>query len=250
VLFTWWAPELWRRFTIALRRQVSSAIRAAGGDSNLVRVSFVKVVEFQRRAVPHFHTVIRLDGPPGSDGEPIPPPVGVRIDAAGLAGLVHRAAAQVSVEVAAPNTTIVALRFGTQTDVQPITPTSVAGETAGITPGLDDRSGDAVGGVGRSPRRVAGYLAKYVCKSVAEFGLAPQRMSPLAIDTLDVRDHIRAILSTLRDLAGLPGYADAALAAHPGVSGACHLQIAAILDHYGCAARPPSNLAPAAHPHW
>jgi hypothetical protein len=122
VLFTWWAPELWRRFTIALRRKVSSAIRAASGDSNLVRVSFVKVVEFQRRAVPHFHTVIRLDGPPGSDGEPTPPPVGVRIDAAGLAGLVHRAAAQVSVEVAAPNTTIVALRFGTQTDVQPITP--------------------------------------------------------------------------------------------------------------------------------
>ncbi len=30
----------------------------------------------------------------------------------------------------------------------------------------------AAGGVGRAPRRVAGYLAKYVCKSVAEFGLA------------------------------------------------------------------------------
>ncbi|WP_367141373.1 replication initiator [Mycobacterium sp.] len=49
-------------------------------------------------------------------------------------------------------------------------------------------------------------MAKYVCKSVAEFGLAPQRISPMAIEALNVREHIRAILCTLRDLAGLPGY--------------------------------------------
>ncbi len=206
VLFTWWAPELWRRFTIALRRQVAAAVRAAGGDRSLVRVSFVKVVEFQRRAVPHFHAVIRLDGASDSDGQPAPPPAQVGIGAGRLAGLVHQVAAQVSVQVAGPNATTVTVRFGTQTDAQPITPSSVSSETISAAPGSDDKGGGAAGDVGRSPRRVAGYLAKYVCKSVAEFGLAPQRMSPLAIDTLQVREHIRAILSTLRHLAGLPGY--------------------------------------------
>ncbi|MBS4730128.1 hypothetical protein MSM1_17930 [Mycobacterium sp. SM1] len=205
VLFTWWAPELWRRFTIALRRQVAAAIRDAGGDANLVRVSFVKVVEFQRRAVPHFHAVIRLDGPPADDGQPTPPPA-VGIDAGRLAALVHQVAAQVSVAVPAPNATTVTVRFGAQTDAQPITSTSVSGGTVSAAPGSDDRGGGGASGAGRSPRRAAGYLAKYVCKSVAEFGLAAQRMSPLAIDTLDVREHIRVILSTLRDLAGLPGY--------------------------------------------
>jgi len=204
VLFTWWAPELWRRFTIALRRQLAAAIRDAGDDPYRVRVSFVKVVEFQRRAVPHFHAVIRLDGPPDHDGQPTPPPAHAGIDAGRLAGLVHRVAAQVSVAVSAPNATTVTVRFGTQTDTQPITPTSISCETTGAATGLDDAA--TTSGVGRSPRRVAAYLAKYVCKSVAEFGLAPQRMSPLAIDTLPVRDHIRAILCTLRDLAAVPGY--------------------------------------------
>lgn len=205
VLFTWWAPELWRRFTIALRRQLAAAIRDAGGDRNLVRVSFVKVVEFQRRAVPHFHAVIRLDGPPADDGQPTPPPADAGIDAGRLAALVHQVAAQVSVPVAAPNASSVPVRFGAQTDAQPITPAGKIGETTSATTELGDPSNTA-GGTVRSPRRVAAYLAKYVCKSVAEFGLAPQRMSPMAIDTLDVREHIRAILSTLRDLAGLPGY--------------------------------------------
>jgi hypothetical protein len=205
VLFTWWAPELWRRFTIALRRQVAASVRAAGGDPYLVRVSFVKVVEFQRRAVPHFHAVIRLDGPPADDGQSTPPPAHAGIDAGRLAALVHQVAAQVSVAVPAPNASSVTVRFGAQTDAQPITPAGEMGETTSATTGLDDAD-KLAGGVGRSPRRVAGYLAKYVCKSVAEFGLAPQRMSPLAIEALDVREHIRVVLSTLRDLAGLPGY--------------------------------------------
>ncbi|KAA8958641.1 replication initiator [Mycobacterium sp.] len=205
VLFTWWAPELWRRFTIALRRHVSSVIRDAGGDPYRVRVSFVKVVEFQRRAVPNFHAVIRLDGPPADDGQPTPPPAHAGIDAGRLAGLVHQVAAQVSVAVPAPNASSVTVRFGAQTDAQPITPAGEMGETTRATAGLDD-SDKTAAGVGRSPRRVAAYLAKYVCTSVAEFGLAPQRISPLAIEALDVREHIRAILSTLRHLASLPGY--------------------------------------------
>lgn len=67
VLFTWYAPELWHRFTVVLRRLVARHCRDSGGNLG-VRVAYVKVVEMQRRAVPHFHTVIRLDNATARDG--------------------------------------------------------------------------------------------------------------------------------------------------------------------------------------
>jgi hypothetical protein len=48
---------------------------------------------------------------------------------------------------------------------------------------------------------VAAYLAKYVTKSVAEFGVGIRRMSPLAVAELDVTAHVRAILTTITDMA-------------------------------------------------
>ena len=70
VLFNACAPELWRRFTITLRRTLA---RRAGLTNKAlaaqVRVSFAKVAEYQRRGVVHFHAIIRLDGPTG----PTPP---------------------------------------------------------------------------------------------------------------------------------------------------------------------------------
>ena len=69
VLFAWHAPELWRRFTIALRRLLDSHLRAIGEVAGSVGINYVKVAEMQRRAIPHFHAVIRLDGPP-APGEP------------------------------------------------------------------------------------------------------------------------------------------------------------------------------------
>lgn len=66
VLFNACAPELWRRFTIALRRALA---RRAGLTNKAlaaqVRVSYAKVAEYQRRGVVHFHAIIRLDGPAG-----------------------------------------------------------------------------------------------------------------------------------------------------------------------------------------
>jgi len=63
VLFTWHAPQLWHRFTVTLRRSVDQR-------SSDAQVSYVKVVELQRRGVPHFHAVIRLDDP--SPAIPLP----------------------------------------------------------------------------------------------------------------------------------------------------------------------------------
>ena len=66
VLFNACAPELWRRFTITLRRTLA---RQAGLSSKAfaaqVRLSYAKVAEYQRRGVVHFHAIIRLDGPTG-----------------------------------------------------------------------------------------------------------------------------------------------------------------------------------------
>jgi hypothetical protein len=42
-----------------------------------------------------------------------------------------------------------------------------------------------------SGRQIAGYLAKYVTKSVADFGIAVRRFTTAAIDQLDVTHHVR-----------------------------------------------------------
>jgi uncharacterized Zn-finger protein len=190
VLFAWHLPELWRRFTITLRRALGSRLQDAGVTPDAVRISFVKVTEMQRRAIPHLHAVIRLDAPTEPRQSPRPPTAGVA--APELAGLVLDAARAVTLIVANPDaatdTCERTLRFGTQIDAQPLT-------TAG--PADHDELTRGV----RSGRTVAGYLAKYVTKSVAEFGVAVRRISPLAIPTLDVTPHVRAILTTITGLA-------------------------------------------------
>jgi hypothetical protein len=196
VLFNWHAPELWRRFTIALRRTLTRHLRSIGTDPNALRASFVKVAEYQRRAVIHYHTLIRLD--PTDDTAPDDHPEVV--SAIELATLVRQAANHVQLPVTADQTADTAptrphqaevrvLRFGAQIDTQPLT--AASGETG--KPGL--------------ARRVAAYLAKYTTKSVAEFGIAARRISTAAIAELDIAAHTRGILSTLADLATLPGNA-------------------------------------------
>ena len=72
-MWQWWAPELWRRFTIALRRQLARHLGLSEtATRQLVRVQFAKVAEYQRRGVIHFHALIRLDGRP-TDLDPYPP---------------------------------------------------------------------------------------------------------------------------------------------------------------------------------
>ncbi|HSS25949.1 MAG TPA: replication initiator [Mycobacterium sp.] len=196
-LFNWHAPELWRRFTIALRRTLTRHLRASGVDPGALRVSFVKVAEYQRRAVIHYHTLIRLDST--DDNASTSAGSTPDVSAIELAALVHQAANQVRLPVALDTTAGTAaasssqaevrmLRFGAQVDTQPLIAAGDSGK-----PGL--------------ARRVAAYLAKYTTKSVAEFGIAARRISPAAIDGLDIPAHTRVILSTLAKLATLPGNA-------------------------------------------
>lgn len=166
VLFTWHAPELWHRFAVGLRRRVR---RRASADSP-VRVAYVKVVEMQRRAVPHFHAVIRVD----ADSD----------DAIGteeLVILIRKAASRVAIPETTPSGPRI-IRLGEQIDVRT----------------LDQLSG----------RQVAAYLAKYVTKSVGDFGLAARRLHEGVIGDLEVSAHLRRILWTIADLADDPQHKD------------------------------------------
>lgn len=197
VLFSWHAPGLWHRFTITLRRLVRRRLRDLGEDPAAARVAYVKVVELQRRGVPHFHAVIRLDaaetaGAEGTSQRPRPPQTD--LTAAELVALVQHAVTVVHLDVPGTGGEVRTLRFGSQIDVQPVHP-----DTPTPTPNTDSMP------VPRTARRVAGYLAKYVTKSVAEFGLSTRRLSVQAIERLEVREHVRAILRTIAELAELPG---------------------------------------------
>jgi hypothetical protein len=186
VLFSWHAPELWRRFTIRVRRRLQCELRDRSEQPEQTRISFMKVVELQRRALPHFHAVIRLD----AASEPGQPPAApdTIISAQDLVELVHQAATETALALLGDKT----LRFGDQIDIKVITtPSGKHG---------NDRQ--------MSGRQIAGYLAKYVTKSVADFGIAVRRLSTAAIDQLDVADHIREILRTIVTISAEAGYTE------------------------------------------
>src|SRR5829696_1714628 len=76
VLWNALAPELWRRTAIQIPRELA---RLAGVTHRRlrerVRVSYVKVAEYQARGALHFHVIVRLDAtPPNDRAELIEPP--------------------------------------------------------------------------------------------------------------------------------------------------------------------------------
>ncbi|HSV67101.1 MAG TPA: replication initiator [Mycobacteriales bacterium] len=173
VAFNWHAPELWRRFTIALRRTLAKRAGLTAAElSQRCRVSFVKVAEFQRRAVIHFHALIRLDAP----GEEFTPST-VSLDAADLAQAIRQAAAHVRLVADLP-TGLVALRFGDQIDTQ-----TINGGPAELT-----------------PENAARYIAKYATKSAEDFGLGDRRITPAAVPGLGVSAHVTRLIETAWEL--------------------------------------------------
>jgi hypothetical protein len=149
VVWQYFAPELWRRFTIQLRRSLAHELnltqRAA---ADIVRVQFAKVAEFQRRGAVHFHAIVRLDGV--SDTEEFPP-APADVTEAHLAAAVKAAARRVSFEapIVGNELTTRILRWGAQLDVQPIV------RREGLDGALSDRA-------------VAAYIAKYATKATED----------------------------------------------------------------------------------
>ncbi|MFD8837860.1 replication initiator protein RepSA [Streptomyces griseofuscus] len=181
VLWNNHASELWRYFTIYLRREIA---RRAGLTQKAAReqsrVSFGKVAEYQKRGAVHFHAVIRFDGPEGPDS---PPPPWATPDL--LTDAIHAAAARVAVDVApAGNQPARTLTWGTQLDVRPI---RAFGDGSEIT-----------------EQAVASYVAKYATKAAETTGTVDRRIgNKEALALLGVPDHPARLIAACLDLHAL-----------------------------------------------
>ncbi|NRD08858.1 replication initiator [Rathayibacter agropyri] len=176
IVWQWHAPELWRRFTIALRRKIAQSLELTEASTRkLVRVQFAKVAEFQKRGLVHFHALIRLDGD-AREGDPYPAP-SVPIASAHLATMAVESAASVSVVATpiAPDDAARVLRFGRQVDARGV----VRHETDS-----DDELTD---------RAVAAYIAKYATKATEEVDPSAAANGP--------RPHVAQLKQTIEDLA-------------------------------------------------
>jgi hypothetical protein len=183
VLFNAYAPELWRRFTITLRRALA---RQAGLTNKAlaaqVRVSYAKVAEYQRRGVVHFHAIIRLDGPAGPT---TPPPAWATL--ALLTAAIDQATRSVNLQTPAlPGLSARTLAWGRELDTRPIT---------------------TIGDLTDS--KVAAYVAKYATKAAECTGTLDRRVTSVDhLADLPVRDHARRLIAEclrLSKLSGLEG---------------------------------------------
>lgn len=179
LVWQWWAPELWRRFTIAMRRLL--ARRLGVGETQLAEVAMIqyaKVAEYQARGAVHFHALVRLDGPSERDGVGQAP---AGLAAADLARLVRDAArvAQVIAPPTASGDLERVLRFGSQLDVRPVRHTA-----------RPDVEGESL-----SAAQVAGYLAKYATKSAGDAGASSSAH----------HRHLRAVAGRIADQADPDG---------------------------------------------
>ena len=169
-MWQWWAPELWRRTTIALRRGLATVLGVPERRlKDVASLQYAKVAEYQARGLIHFHAMIRLDGPDGP-GSPAP------LDGAALADALRSAV---------PATTYTAppvddrdqprvLAWGRQLDVRVVR--------------QGHRTDDPAGPL--APEQVAGYLAKYATKDAASLR-APGEHRP----------HLTRLTRTCHDLA-------------------------------------------------
>lgn len=155
VLWQWHVPELWRRFVIRLQRMLAAAAGVPATElKKHAKVSYSKVAEFQSRGVIHFHVPMRIDGPIGPDGPPSDLPISTEI----LEHAARAAAGDVWVDSdPLRDGTVVRLRWGRQVDLRTIS---------------SDHARDADrSSRGAHPEQVASYLAKYLTKATADFGL-------------------------------------------------------------------------------
>jgi len=153
-VWQWWSTELWKRFTIRLRRLVAQSLGVPENRlGEVATVQYAKVAEYQLRGLVHFHALIRLDGPKTPDGFA---PAPAAIDAATMARLVRQAAATVRLTVPGVDADDPdrALAFGQQLDARPVR--------------ISRRTDDPDRAL--TPEQVAGYLAKYATKSATDSG--------------------------------------------------------------------------------
>jgi hypothetical protein len=188
VLWNALAPELWRRTTIALQRALARLVGLQERElRRLIRISYAKVAEFQRRGAIHFHAVIRLDAAtncrcPGCLGPPAQP---------FTATLLEDALRQSVPAVRVPCPSVDGgperyARWGEQLDVRNITREEQAGEL--------------------SAEQVAGYIAKYATKATESFGSGlDRRLTGDDLEHLELLPaHVAELVRAAWELGGRP----------------------------------------------
>lgn len=185
VLWQWHAPELWRRFTITLQRDLAKRVGlSVTAFRERCRISYSKVVEFQARGVIHIHAPIRLDGPLGLDE----PACDLPLTTTDLEDAIRSAAAHVALDTEPlRDGSTVKLRWGRQVD------------TRSITDIADRDSGRAARVV--HPEQVAAYLAKYLTKATEDFGLPSKVRSAAHARRAGASPHAVRIVETAQRLA-------------------------------------------------
>jgi hypothetical protein len=170
VLWNAHAPELWRRTTIGIRRALAQkAGISTRGIDKVVRLSYFRVAEYQRRGALHFHVVMRIDGFCDEPGR-FPAPPGA------FNNEVFEAAVRTAAQAAwAPCVTgdgdTAHVRWGSQVEVRAIAGTVELGAHA-----------------------VSAYIAKYATKSIDATGLLEREGSR----------HQERLVEAVRKLAHLP----------------------------------------------
>jgi len=167
VLFNAGVSELWRRTTIYAVRALGSLLDLSSRQaSRQLRLSYVKVVEFQKRGSVHLHALVRADRRENEHGAA---PDGIDPDL--LATALQTAARRVSAPV--PGSTDGARHvWGTQIDTAIV---------------ADVENGRA---------RAAAYLAKYATKGTDEFGLLDHRLPSGICRDVRLPEHLRMLVET------------------------------------------------------
>lgn len=207
VLWQAHATRLWARTMTQVRRELARVGGVTQRElSRHVRLSFAKVVEYQRRGLVHFHAVIRADGPGDEITEP---PAWVTTEA--LRDALRAAFRSTVLHSDTKALGMRELAWGEQIDMQ-----DIDGFASGR---LTDRS-------------VAAYIAKYATKSTTAgavdtplycrrcdgFGASKHGryceecegtgLRIFGWEDLDVSDHMRAMIRMCWDLGGLPEFAE------------------------------------------
>jgi hypothetical protein len=148
VLFHAHLSELWRRTTIYVFRALAKELGMDPvGLGDLVRLSYLKVAEYQARGAIHLHVVVRVDG----KDEFSPPPASITAEELMKAFVDGSRAAYVVYPTRIAGV-IKRARWGAQLDISAIDSPAAA-------------------------RRASRYLAKYVTKSTDSDGVLDRRIS-------------------------------------------------------------------------
>ncbi|WP_435877765.1 replication initiator protein RepSA [Streptomyces kurssanovii] len=191
VLFNNHAGQLWQRFTTRLRREIAARAGLSQRElKDVLRVSYGKVAEFQKRGAIHFHAVIRLDGPDSPDTAP-PSWATVAVLTDSIRAAVAHSYTSIAVPAAGDEPRR-PFRWGSQLDIRPV---KAFGDGTDIT-----------------EQAVASYVAKYATKAAESTGSLDRRIGNREVlDLLDVPDYPRRLIEACLDLA--PLYPDRKLGA-------------------------------------